>query len=154
MIDISDLSSELQNISQSRKISPAKKLVCHLEEAVEVLKNENPLIRLSDDADNPGGLVLLNQEVPVVVVPDLHARREFLYKVLNWKTPDNKTVLQGLAESSVQLLCLGDGFHSEKRGYYRWISSFEEFQGKYKRHRNMDQEMNESYGLMRDGYDS
>ena len=148
MKDINSLDLELQQLTLARKVSPARKLVADLEKAVETLKNENPLIRLYDDAERPGGLVLLNQDIPVVVVPDLHARREFLYRVLNWKTPDGKTVLRGLFESTVQLLCLGDGFHSEKRGYYRWVRSFEEFQGKYKRHKNMDQEMNESFGLM------
>ena len=148
MSELEKIKEEMKQIQLSRKIDSLKKLSSQLDGVVNTLVNENPLIRIPDENGLPGGLLLLNPEIPVVVVPDLHARREFLYRVLTWITPLGMTVLDGLNSHSVQLLCLGDGFHSEKRGYFRWINSYEEFQTGFRRHKNMDQEMCESLGLM------
>ena len=148
MIQTITVLEELNQLKSTKKISSLKRLKKHLDETVHVLVNENPLIRPYDEQGFPGGLVLLKPDLPVVVVPDLHARREFLYRVVTWPTPDGRMLLDRLAEHSIQLLCLGDGFHSEKRGYTRWIESFAEFQDNYRRHKHMDREMCESFGLM------
>ncbi|OQY35031.1 MAG: hypothetical protein B6241_02605 [Spirochaetaceae bacterium 4572_59] len=148
MTNIKSLKEELDILSLNRKISPVKKLKHNMDLAVKVLRNENPIIRPYDRNDKPGGLLVLDSEIPVVLVPDLHARRNFLREVINWLTPNGETVLERLMDHSLQLLCLGDGFHAEKREYFRWVSSFEEFQNNYKRHKNMDLEMSESFGLM------
>ena len=148
MPELEKFKDELKQLMLSKKVDSLKKIRNNLEETVHILVNENPLIRLPDNHGLPGGLVLLNPEIPVVIVPDLHARREFLYKVLMWKTPEGRSVLERLGNHSIQVLCLGDGFHAEKRGYFRWINSYEEFQTNFRRHKNMDQEMCESLGLM------
>ncbi len=148
MRNLESIKEELNQLQTAKKVSPLKKIRKNLDGTIHILVNENPLIRFPDDNGLPGGLLLLNPEIPVVVVPDLHARREFLYKVMMWVTPDGKRVLERLIDHSIQVLCLGDGFHSEKRGYFRWVNSFEEFQTSFKRHKNMDQEMCESLGLM------
>ncbi len=57
-------------------------------------------------------------------------------------------MLQMLGSEEIQVVCVGDGFHAEGRAVERWRRAFEEFNGKYKKHRYMDEEMKESLGLM------
>jgi hypothetical protein len=71
----------------------------------------------------------------------------FLLHVLALPIADD-TVGELLQRDEVQLVCVGDGFHSEARGAERWKRAFREFAGKYRRHAAMDEEMAESLGLM------
>jgi len=138
---------DLLSLAASGRVSPVRILSRILHRGINVLARENPEIRPVNRAGHPGGMLILNKEIPVIIVPDLHARRDFLMNVLNMATPSGD-ILSRLADGSLQLLCLGDGFHAERRGYKRWIRSLEEFQTGYRRHRNMDREMAESLGLM------
>jgi hypothetical protein len=58
------------------------------------------------------------------------------------------TVIELLKAGRLQILCLGDGFHTESWALKRWRSAFAEFKGGYREHHSMDQEMSESLGLM------
>jgi hypothetical protein len=53
-----------------------------------------------------------------------------------------------LFEGEIQVVCVGDGFHAESRAINRWKKAFEEYQTSFKSHKNMDEEMSESLGLM------
>ncbi|HSV57185.1 MAG TPA: hypothetical protein VLH39_08795, partial [Magnetospirillaceae bacterium] len=83
-----------------------------------------------------------------VLIPDLHARVDFLVSVLMQALPDGETVLDALGDGTLQVLCLGDGFHAEGRAAERWKQAYGEFAGGYRRRRAMDQEMRESLALM------
>jgi Calcineurin-like phosphoesterase len=64
-----------------------------------------------------GGLVQLKRDLPTVVIPDLHGRRDYLDKVLATTDPaSGRTYGQLLQRRQVQVLCLGDVMHSEVRG--------------------------------------
>ena len=104
--------------------------------------------RPTDSRDLPGGLLRLSGDSPTIVLPDLHARTDFLASFLFQPLPDGKTILDALDEGVLQVLCLGDGFHAEARALDRWKRAYAEFTGGYKRHRAMDQEMRESLSLM------
>ena len=53
-----------------------------------------------------------------------------------------------MASEKLQIICVGDGVHAEKRAAKRWSMAFKEFEGDYTVHENIDEEMKESLGLM------
>lgn len=95
----------------------------------------------------PGGLIELKEDTPTIVVPDLHGRADFLEKLLNF-TIDGYSVIELLSLSSIQVVCVGDGFHSERRGKKRWLKSNTEFEGGFVLHTNIDEEMGENLRTM------
>jgi hypothetical protein len=68
--------------------------------------------------------------------------------VLGLRPDGGSRVLDRLAEGSIQVVCVGDGFHAEGRAAARWEEALEEFRNGYRRHEAMDAEMQESLGLM------
>jgi hypothetical protein len=116
--------------------------------ALEVLGTEADAIRPADPEGRPGGLVLLDRGLPTIVVPDLHARMDFFLSVLAYEAEKGRRVIDLLGESRIQIVCVGDGVHSEGRGARRWRTALEEFQEEYSVHESMDQEMRESLGVM------
>jgi hypothetical protein len=115
-------------------------------EVMQVLRSEDPLYRPRDEKDRPGGLLRLDERT-TVIVPDLHGRMQFLIQVLAYQL-EGKTIGELLRDGSVQVICVGDGFHAEARAAERWKQAFKEFAGKYRHHAAMDEEMRESLGLM------
>ena len=118
-----------------------------LDVVISILENENPLIRPRDRFGKPGGLILLNPNITTVIVPDLHARTGYISTLIEMNL-DGKSLLNRLAEGSLQLVCVGDGFHSEARGADRWRRAWKEYNNGFRRHRNMDEEMTEGLSLM------
>lgn len=133
--------AEMETPPEEKELSPI------VEECKEVLINENGDIRPADSEGLSGGLINLIPDIPVILVPDLHARRFFLLHLLEaqWQ---GESFLRQLSLGKVQVLCVGDGFHSEKRGAVRWKNAFQEYQKNFKKSPNMDEEMAESLGLM------
>ena len=119
-----------------------------LENVIEVLDDEDTTYRPRNSMGKPGGLIYLRADLPAVIVPDLHARMDFLFHVLQFHFDGSHTVLQGLESGKLQVLCVGDGFHAEGRAADRWKAASVEFRAGYKQHRQMDEEMRESLGLM------
>lgn len=67
---------------------------------------------------------------PLIVVPDLHARRSFFLNMLDFVPPlanGDECVLSLLLRGVVRVVCLGDLFHSEYRGYERWLRAYDEY---------------------------
>ncbi len=116
--------------------------------ALETLASEPEDIRPPDIDGKPGGLVLLNTDIPTIVVPDLHARMDFFLSVLHHRPEDGERAIDLMARGELQIVCLGDGFHAEGRAARRWAAALKEYEDGYKRHRNMDNEMRESMGVM------
>lgn len=95
---------ELRGFASKKELEPKQAYEASIEKATEILEKESGLVELK------------NKEVPTVVIPDLHARRELLMKALSQKieTPDGKrSVLELLTEGKINVVCLGDGMHSE-----------------------------------------
>ncbi|MDC7240105.1 MAG: metallophosphoesterase [Spirochaetales bacterium] len=141
------MEKELQRIAASTAVDSASKLIPLIKRVRETLSDIDPLVRPRDVEGRTGGLLFLDRELPLIVLPDLHARKDFLFSVL-MKDTGQGTVLQRLHEGSIQLLCVGDGFHSERRGIKRWQKALAEYRTGFRKHRNMDHEMAESLGLM------
>ena len=116
--------------------------------AGEALAAEPPDRRPPDAEGRPGGLLQLDPGLPTIVVPDLHARLDFLFSLLTRGLAGEAPVLEQLAAGELQVLCLGDGMHAEARAAARWERALREFSGGFRRHAAMDEEMRESLGLM------
>lgn len=119
-----------------------------LERTITVLEHEDPSMRPPDASGLSGGLIRLRPDVPTLILPDLHARSGFFMSVMEACLVGGHTVVESLEAGELQVLCLGDGFHSEKRGQQRWLDAFAEYAHEYKKHKAMDAEMRESLTLM------
>jgi len=87
------------------------------------------------------GLVQLRQDLPTVVIPDLHGRRDYLDAVLKTRDPaTHRTYRELLRRGKVQVVCLGDVMHTEVRGIL-WRRGMPEAA--------MRKEMAESLGTLR-----
>jgi hypothetical protein len=123
-----------------------------LKEVNAVLSGEpdflRPHVTAGPHAGKPGGVLRLFTGIPTIVVPDLHARIDFIRSLVSQRDEAGLPYLDKLTEGSLQIVCVGDGFHSEGRGALRWRKAFDEFASLYKSHAHMDEEMKESLGLM------
>jgi len=119
-----------------------------LERTITVLQHEDILRRPRDQQGLSGGFLELHTDIPTIVLPDLHARMDFFSSVLQWSPDGDDRVADLLTDGRIQILCLGDGFHAERRSRERWQTAFTEYGKNWKKHTAMDQEMQESLGLM------
>jgi len=113
-----------------------------------VLENEDDEIRPRCPSGFPGGIIYLKHNIPTIIVPDIHARMDFFLNILLYQDSEGITTLQKLDLNKIQIVCVGDGLHSEKRSAKRWNDSFSEFTDDYSRHTNIDEEMKEGFGVM------
>ncbi len=141
------MKKELQRIAASTTVDSVANLMALTKRVRSALDGMDPLIRPRDLHDRAGGLLFLDRDLPLIILPDLHARKDFLMDLL-MKESDEGSVLERLQEGSIQVLCVGDGFHSERRGLKRWQKALAEYRTGFRRHKNMDHEMAESLGLM------
>ncbi len=119
-----------------------------LERTITALEHEKADARPPDSTGLSGGLVRLDKRLPTLVLPDLHGRTDFFRGVLESPFAAGETVAAAIGSGSLQMLCLGDGFHSERRGKKRWIRAFEEYTHGFRKREAMDEEMTESLSLM------
>jgi hypothetical protein len=120
---------------------PAAGYAALADAVVAVLSGEPDHLRPADSQGMPGGLVRLDPRLPTIIVPDLHARTAFFLSLMESPLPGGGTVRDALAAGQLQVLCLGDGFHAEARAIDRWKAALAEFEGGYRRHAAMDEEM-------------
>src|SRR5208283_3646482 len=132
------LAEKLLEIYHRREPPEGEAYLENLLEVLEVLGTEPEAVRPADPDWRPGGLVLLDQELPTIVVPDLHARMDFFLSVLAYEAEEGTKTID----------LLGDGVHSEGRAARRWRKAMDEFQEEYRVHASMDQEIRESLGVM------
>ncbi len=127
---------------------PADDYLLLLDAAEQVLEYEDERVRPRDAHGRPGGILCLFPDIPTVIVPDIHARQDLILSIMLAPLGGTTTTLDGLAQSQLQVVCLGDGFHAEGRRAARWQQALAEFQGEYQKHKHMDDEMRESMGVM------
>jgi len=117
------------------------------EEVCNILEKEITDYRPADKKGNPGALLdFRHNQLPTIIVPDIHARPEFIYKILNYKLDQSiidysdKTVFHALKKGLVRIICVGDALHTEKN-YHRWSQIQAEFKGGITTGSCMSQEM-------------
>ncbi|MBN2441000.1 MAG: metallophosphoesterase, partial [Spirochaetales bacterium] len=122
-----------------------------VEHTNDMLSHENEQVRpygiTGKGAGKPGGIIYLKEDIPTIIVPDLHARMDFFLTIMLSQSRGNSTLTE-LAHNDVQIICVGDGFHAEGRAAKRWKLAFEEYSDKFKKHNHIDDEMRESLGIM------
>jgi len=131
-----------------------------LSQVVTVLENENPRLRPESSPGRPGGLVDLVSCVPLlptIIVPDLHSRWHFFQEILDftpnfpgdtWDSFDGTaSVADLLAAGRVNVVCVGDGLHSELHRE-RWQRAVAEYEGGQVLGSALEEEMTEGLFLM------
>lgn len=116
--------------------------------ASQILSNEKISYRPHiSGLDITGGLVDFSKLKikPVIVVPDIHARPEFILKLMNMEF-DGKPLYKALSEKLLYVVLAGDLMHSESRGRERWLKALDEFENGNVSGPNMEREMKESLG--------
>jgi hypothetical protein len=132
----------------NRKTIPDSSLYLEkLEKVIKALDNENESLRPKAIDNSPGGIIHLYHDIPTIIVPDIHARMELISSLANLRT-EIKSFFQLMADKEIQVVCVGDGFHSELNGKDRWIAALSEYEKSYKKHQNIDEEMSDCLGLM------
>jgi hypothetical protein len=102
------------------------------------------LRQATETARGNRGLVRLPAATPTVLVSDIHARPEFLVRVL-----EHDHTFERLQGGEVNVVCLGDGLHGEGRAAERWKRAAADHEiGRVTRSAAMNQEMAEGLGTM------
>ncbi len=117
---------EIVNLAKNNELETQEKYEQSIEKAIESLKGTE-------------GIVELDKDIPSIVIPDLHARRQFLIDVLEGKTPEGKNVYDLLKKGKINIVCLGDGMHTEN--LLSWVGTDKE--------NLMKSEMIRSLGMMK-----
>ena len=102
---------ELENLTKKEKLD-RKDIEPHLDKVLELLQNEPETIRPKDKNNRPGGLVELKKDKPTLLIPDLHGKREMLFKILTEKNEDGKSNLERFLKNELQIVVLGDAVHT------------------------------------------
>ena len=157
---------KLQTYFDSQRLPEQIVLLELLEKFVNTLENETDFYRPTETIEKigkkvalPGGLLDFSKigQLPVIVIPDLHARRNFLLDVLDYKiaNPSEKdteksklTILECLEQKLIYVVCLGDFFHSEARGAERWFRAYKDFKNGNFIGKAMSEEMIENLNLL------
>ena len=81
-----------------------------------VLSAESDLYRPKNCVGEPGALLELNKDLPAIIIPDIHARPDFVRNILNCEITIQKTKLlvkEALKQKLVNVICVGDAVHTE-----------------------------------------
>ena len=99
-----------------------------LNAASDCLENEKTEYRVKADDGKCGSLLdFHNEELPLLVIPDFHARPYFLLNILEYQIFEDASVFEALAAGRLRLLSVGDILHTERGTRERWIAAQAEF---------------------------
>lgn len=121
------------NINSQKKLPESEPLETLILDTLKTLQNESIMYREKSSDGFPGGLLNFCSErfndLPVIIVPDLHGRVEFLPNLLqqNIVPGFEGNVIEALSEGKVIVICVGDGMHGESRVFARWKQSYLEW---------------------------
>ena len=145
-----ELFEKLKRLSLAEELPSHDYIAYIADKVVTVLENENTDYRESFPAGKPGGLLDFTKfSLPLVIIPDIHARSDFLQNILSFVPPkgfldDCKLNLyEALETGKVRMVCVGDILHSELRGIKRWERANLEFSEGIFDGKAMRQEMKE-----------
>ncbi len=136
----------LQELPSYEFISSLVQKVCY------TLANEDESYRPLNCVGQPGSLLKLYEEdarcLPVVIIPDIHSRPDFIQNILNCTLPKLKlTVKQALEQKKIDLVCVGDAVHTELSSL-RWKLISAEFDGGIHTGHYMQDEMIETLSTL------
>ncbi len=89
----------------------------------DILEEENTDYRQVSETGTPGSLLdFQDSTLPVIIVPDLHARPQFLLNILSYSI-NGSEVFDLLCQNKIRIICVGDALHSEKSTRLRWAAA-------------------------------
>ena len=134
----------------SNKLPSNEYLFSLLKKVNDVLLSEDDTYRPKTEDGMLGGFLSFGDDLPTILVPDLHARYNFLKKLFNYKKipNQNSSVYELIKQNKLRVICLGDGLHSEKRGKERWLKAYEEYSNGKILNKYICKEMAEGLHLM------
>ena len=150
---------ELNELHESLSLPEHDDLLALVDTAISCLESEPASYRPPqkfDGEETGGGLLDFSAapELPLIVVPDLHARCDFFMHLLqsplgklHVPCESDETVLDALSLGHVRVVCVGDLFHSERRGMERWLSAWEKYEAGDYESPEMVSEMQENLTL-------
>lgn len=94
-----------------------------------------------------GGAVQLPTDLATLILPDLHAQRDYLVAALALPL-HGSTVFEQLRRGKLNVLCLGDGMHAEGRAEARWLQAEQDYLNGARSSDSMQAELVESLGLL------
>lgn len=120
---------ELKNILTQTKLPSYQEIFDIADEVTDCLMFEKTDYRpLASDGEVGGLLDFKDDKLPLVVVPDLHARPYFLLNILKFKLESGKTIFESLEAEEIRLLFVGDILHTERNTRERWTAAALEFE--------------------------
>jgi len=132
--NVDDIRNQIITFLNKKDLPKYDNFVELCNEATSILETEDSSYRPADLSNSPGGLLDFDSDkynnVPIIVVPDLHARGYFLLDILNYRLKnidETKTILELLNEGKLIICCVGDIFHSEGRARERWADAYSDF---------------------------
>ena len=118
----------IKNILTSSRLPAYDDFFQLLNDASECLENEKTDYRPLDNSGGIGGLLDFHMDdIPLLVIPDLHARPYFLMNILEYKIFEDMNVFEALAAGRLRLLSVGDILHTERDTRKRWAAAAAEF---------------------------
>lgn len=126
---------------------------------------DNEMTRYRDPGEDtmPGSLLdFQGDSLPLIVVPDLHARPLFILNLIDYILPKdfipdyekyadengNITVFQALEQKLIRIVCVGDGLHTERSTRIRWEEAYYGYSHDNVTCAAMCQEMSEGLALL------
>ena len=154
-----DLFEKLEKFSFSRELPTHDYLFELADRTAGILESESDVWRPCSEKKELGGLLDFTvkgvENLPAIIVPDLHARPYFIFNIMKFILPDNfieeKTgisVYDALCQNLVRVICVGDLLHSALRGKERWLAAKDEFLEGNCTDENMASEMAEGLSLL------
>ena len=136
------------------KALPSHDFLLELTDTVSaLLENEITDYRQEASDGNPGSLLdFQNDDLPAIVVPDLHGRANFLLNIINYSLPKkflgkSMSVYEALENGLVRLIFVGDILHTERNTKLRWILAQDDFLHENYTGPSITEEMEESMAL-------
>ncbi|MGI6103315.1 MAG: hypothetical protein ACOYBJ_01700 [Patescibacteria group bacterium] len=90
----------LRRFAQKAELETKASYEASLEKAIATLEGTPGIAKLED--------------LPTLIIPDLHGRREFLAEALTLGKQNGRSVLERLQSGELNVVCLGDGMHTEE----------------------------------------
>lgn len=127
--------SKVKKYLTQKELPSYENLFSLLDEVSIVLENEEVSYRPLNSEGNRGALIELKENIPVIIVPDIHSRPNFILNILDYKlkaenfnfeNAEDISLAKALEKGLIYLVCVGDAIHSEVT-YSRWGQIEEEF---------------------------
>ena len=122
------LFQDIKNILTSASLPAYDSFFQTLSDVCECLENEKTDYRAAGAGGHGGSLLdFHNDDLPLIVIPDFHARPYFLLNILEYQIFEDATVFEAVATGRLRLLSVGDIMHTERGTRERWTAAHVEF---------------------------